>query len=200
MNLTPREKDKLLIAMAAIILVQLRLLGATSYIFTGVTRLPMTAGWDHLIPEWFARLSKRHQVPTNSILVSSGIVAALLVLGSAGVKTAEAFQVLSQASQELYALSYLAMFAIPLVGAAALRKRLPAWVSWTSAAGFGFTCFSFALTAYPFVDVVDARAYAAKILGTTLLANIVGLAFYFSRRTRAVGPAHSTLESSRGQL
>ena len=169
------------IAIAAILLVQLRLLGATSYIFTGVTRLPMTAGWDHLIPEWFARLSKRNQVPVNSILVSAAIVAALLTLGSAGVKTAEAFQVLSQASQELYALAYLSMFAIPLVGAATLRARLPAWVSWTSAAGFAFTCFSFLLTAYPFVDVVDARAYAAKILGTTLLANVVGLAFYWTR-------------------
>jgi len=70
------------VAMAAIVLVQLRLLGATSYIFTGVTRLPMTAGWDHLIPEWFARLSRRNHVPVNSIFVSAGIVAALLVLGS----------------------------------------------------------------------------------------------------------------------
>jgi amino acid transporter len=173
------------VAMAAIVLVQLRLLGATSYIFTGVTRLPMTAGWDHLIPAWFARLSKRNQVPTNSILVSAGIVAALLVLGSTGVKTAEAFQVLTQASIELYALSYLAMFAIPLVGAATLRSRFPAWVSWTSIAGFAFTCFAFLLTAYPFVEVVNAKAYAAKILGTTLLANIVGLTFYLIRRKPA---------------
>jgi len=167
-----------LLAMAAIILVQMRLIGAASYIFTGVTRLPMTAGWDHLIPEWFARLSKRNHVPVNSVLVSAGIVAAFLLLATAGVKAAEAFQVLTQASQELYALSYLAMFAIPIVGVKSLRDRLPSWVAWTTGVGFAFTVFSFVMTAFPFVDVVDARAYSAKILGTTLLANIIGVAFY----------------------
>jgi hypothetical protein len=35
-----------LLATLAIVFVQVRLLGATSLIFTGVTRLPMTAGWD----------------------------------------------------------------------------------------------------------------------------------------------------------
>lgn len=171
-----------LLAMAAIILVQLRLIGAASYIFTGITRLPMTAGWDHLIPAWFARLSKRNHVPVNSILVSAGIVALLLALSSAGVKTAEAFQVLSQSAQEFYALAYLSMFAIPILGSKALRQRLPAWVAWTTGVGFLFTVFSFVMTAFPFVDVVDARAYAAKILGTTLLANALGLAFYWGRR------------------
>jgi amino acid transporter len=170
------------VAMAAIILVQLRLLGATSYCFTGVTRLPMTAGWDHLIPEWFARLSKRDRVPVNSIVVSALVVFALLVLGSVGVKAAEAFQVLLQASTELYALAYLAMFAIPIVGTKLLRRSLPAWVAWTSAIGFAFTVFAFVMTAFPYVDVVNVRAYAAKILGTTLLANIVGLSFYLTRR------------------
>jgi amino acid transporter len=172
------------LASAAILMVQMRLLGATSYAFTGLTRLPMTAGWDHLIPEWFARLSKRNQVPVNSTLLSAGIIAALLVLGSAGVKAAEAFQVLLQASSELYALAYLAMFAVPIAGAKMLRKRLPAWVAWTSGVGFAFTAFAFLLTAYPFVEVVDARAYAAKILGTTILANVVGYAFYRVRKGR----------------
>jgi amino acid transporter len=174
-----------LLATAAILLVQMRLLGATSYLFTGVTRLPMTAGWDHLIPSWFARLSKRNQTPTNSILSSSGIIAVVIILGSIGVKAAEAFQVLTNASTELYALAYLAMFAIPLIGAKALRKRLPTWVAVTSAVGFAFTVFSFILEAYPFVEVVDARAYAAKILGTTLLTNIIGLIFYYSRKKKS---------------
>jgi amino acid transporter len=138
----------------------------------------MTAGWDHLIPEWFARLSKGKRVPVNSILVSTAIVGALLVLGNLGVKAIEAFQVLMQASSELYALAYLAMFAIPIVGAKVLRRRLPRWVAWTTGVGFAFTLFAFVLTAYPFVEVVDKRVYAAKILGTTALANLVGYVFY----------------------
>ncbi len=39
-----------LFAMTAILLVQVRLIAAASFIFTGVTRLPLVAGWDHLIP------------------------------------------------------------------------------------------------------------------------------------------------------
>ena len=166
------------LASLAILLVQLRLLGAASMIFTGATRLPMAAGWDHLVPEWFARLSGRQRVPANSIAFCAAIVAALLVFGSAGVKAAEAFQVLSNVSTELYALSYLAMFAIPILGARLLRQRLPRWVAWTSGVGIAFTLFAFVMMAYPFVDVVDARAYAAKIVGTTVLVNSLGIAFY----------------------
>ena len=169
------------VATFAILLLQVRILGAASLILTGVTRLPMTAGWDHLIPRWFARLHPRYRTPTNSILVSSLIVATLLVLASLGVKAAEAFQVLNNASSALYSLAYVAMFTIPLLGAASLRGRLPWWVAWTSAAGLLATVFSLFLTAYPFVDVVDARAYAAKIVGTTVFANLLGYGFYVAR-------------------
>jgi hypothetical protein len=40
------------------------------------------------------------------------------------------------------------------------------------------TLFAAFVSAYPFVAVVSPAAYAAKILGTTLLANVVGYAFY----------------------
>ncbi len=41
-----------LIGKAAIVLLQIRILGAASVLYTGARRLPMTAGWDHLIPAW----------------------------------------------------------------------------------------------------------------------------------------------------
>lgn len=92
---------------------------------------------------------------------------------------------LTNASITHYEVAYLAMFAIPLVGARALRTRLPGWLRWTSIAGFAATLFSFLVSAYPFVDVVNPRAYAAKILGTTLLSNVIGYTFYRIRRTPA---------------
>jgi amino acid transporter len=171
-----------LLAATAIFLLQIRLLGAVSFIFTGVARLPMAAGWDHLIPAWFSRLHPRFRTPVNSILVATGLVAALLVFGSLGVKAAEAFQVLNNASSELYSLAYLAMFAIPLIGTRALRERFPAWVLLTSIAGILATGFCLILTAYPFIDVVNPVAYAAKILGTTAAANLLGYAFYRLRQ------------------
>src|ERR1700721_1358852 len=85
------------LARLVILLLQVRILGAASFIFTGVPRLPMVAGWDHLIPHWFSRLRPRYRTPTNSILVAIILVAALLVLASAGVRAAEAFAVLNNA-------------------------------------------------------------------------------------------------------
>jgi glutamate:GABA antiporter len=173
-----------LFAMTAILLVQLRLIAAASFIFTGVTRLPLVAGWDHLIPAWFTQLHPRRSTPTNAIAFTCVLVLLLLILANIGVHAQEAFQVLTNASITHYELSYMAMFAIPLVGTLTLRTRLPRWLRWTSIMGLCATLFSFLISAYPFVDVVNPRTYAAKILGTTLLSNIVGYAFYRIRNRR----------------
>ena len=165
-------------AIVAILLLQLRLLGATSYIFTGVTRLPMAAGWNHLVPEWFTRLHPQRRTPTNSIACTAALVFVLILLASTGVHAQEAYQLLTNASLTHYELAYLAMFAVPLVGAATLRRKLPTWLKWTSAAGFASTLFSLAISAYPFVRVVSARTYAAKILGTVVVSNLIAVGFY----------------------
>jgi len=171
-----------LVARIVILLLQIRILGAASFIFTGVARLPMAAGWDHLIPEWFSRLHPRYRTPTNSILIASLIIAALIVLGSAGVHASEAFNVLNNASTEFYALAYLAMFAIPIIGVKLLRDRIPLWVACLCAVGFLSIVATFALNAYPFDDTTPPLTFAAKILGATLLINLVGYLFYLLRR------------------
>jgi amino acid transporter len=172
-----------LFAMAAILLVQMRLLAAASLLFTGVTRLPMAVGWDNLVPAWFTRLHPRWRTPANSILCTSVLIFLLLVLGSVGVHAQEAYQLLSNASLAHYELAYLAMFAIPLAGVSTLRWSMPWWLKCTSLVGFCATFFSLLISAYPFVDVVNPRVYAAKILGTTALSNFIGLVFY-KLRTR----------------
>ena len=173
-----------LLGKAAILLLQIRILGAASFLFTGATRLPMTAGWDHLIPAWFTRLHPRYRTPTNSIYVTSAVIAALLVLGSAGVHVAEAFGVLNDASSEFYALAYLAMFLIPICGAIAVRERLPRWVSAACICGVVSILFVLVLNAYPFVDVKSPGNFATKILGTVTLVNACGYGFYRVRRQR----------------
>lgn len=176
-----------LVAKFAIALMQIRILGAASFLFAGAVRLPMTAGWDHLVPEWFARLHARHGTPANSIYFTGAVVAFLLVLGSAGVRAAEAFGVLNDASSEFYALAYLAMFLIPICGARALRARLPGWVAWACGAGVASILFVLVLNAYPFVDVASPGLFAVKILGTVGLVNAAGYGFYRARRVVAAG-------------
>ncbi|MBE7157799.1 MAG: APC family permease [Rhodospirillales bacterium] len=167
-----------IISKIAILLLQIRILGAASFIFTGVVRLPMAAGWDHLVPTWFGRLHPRFRTPVNSILVSTLVIGGLLVLGSAGVHAAEAFNVLNDTASEFYALAYLAMFLIPLTGAPALRVRLPRWVAWACALGVLTIIFCLLFNAYPFVNVASPGWFASKILGTTAIMNGVGYLFY----------------------
>jgi len=170
-------------ARLIIFLLQIRILGAASFIFTGVTRLPMAAGWDHLIPGWFSRLHPRYRTPSNSVLVSSLFIAALIVLGSAGARAVQAFNLLNNSSTEFYALAYLAMFAIPIAGAKLLRKRIPLWATALCVVGFLATLFTFCLNAYPFDNVSAPLPFAAKVLGVTLLVNLIGYAFYKLRNT-----------------
>jgi glutamate:GABA antiporter len=170
------------LAATAILLVQMRLLAAASFLFTGVTRLPMAVGWDRLVPEWFTRLHPRWQTPSNSIVSTAVLMFSVLVLCNLGVHAQEAYQLLSNASLAHYELAYLAMFAIPLAGAVALRRAMPWWLKWTSLVGFCGTLFSLLISAYPFVDVVSPRTYAVKILGTTAVSNLAGLTFYKLRR------------------
>lgn len=169
------------LAQFVILLLQIRILGACSYLFTGVTRLPMTAGWDHLAPAWFTRLHPRFRTPSNSIYFTTAAVAAMLVLGSFGVRAAEAFDVLNNASSEFYTLAYIAMFSIAFLGARNLRKHLPVWVVAWCVLGALTSLVIVVLNAYPFVNVASPIGFAAKILGTTALANLVGYLFYRSR-------------------
>ena len=176
----------------AILLLQIRILGAASFLFTGATRLPMAAGWDHLIPAWFNELHPVYKTPVNSIYVTSAIIIAMLVLGSAGVRATEAFGVLNDSSNEFYALAYLAMFLIPVCGDRRVRSRLPLRVGIICAIGVLTILFILALNAYPFMSAVQPGQFAAKIIGTTLLVNAVGWIFYRSRRRTASGRVWSS--------
>jgi glutamate:GABA antiporter len=80
----------------------------SSLLFTGLTRLPMTAGWDHLLPHWFTRLHPRRSTPVNSILFSGILIMAFILLSMLGVREQEANQTLTNASDVHHAIAYAA--------------------------------------------------------------------------------------------
>ncbi|HLY17040.1 MAG TPA: APC family permease [Bryobacteraceae bacterium] len=172
-------------APLAIGLLVARAIAAASLIFTGLTRLPMTAGWDHLAPEWFTRLDARRGTPVNSILFVTALVMVLILLSMLGVREQEASQLLGNASIAHYALAYVGLFALPLVGRAALRAELPAWVKVASLAGLGSSLVSLAIAVYPIVDVTSQIEYAAKICAVVVVANAVGVLLYRAGSQRA---------------
>jgi amino acid transporter len=176
------------VAQFAIFLVMTRAIASSSLIFTGLTRLPMTAGWDHLVPGWFARLDPRRRTPVNSILFVAVLVMAMILLSMLGVREQEASQVLSMAGITHYGIAYAALFLLPLIGSRALRHRLPAWVKVAAAAGLLSSVISVGIAVYPIVDVVSQGEYAAKICGVVAVSNMTGVLIYrLGQRRSAAG-------------
>lgn len=173
------------VAPIAISLLMMRALASASLIFTGLTRLPMTAGWDDLVPRWFARLHPRRKTPVNSILFVAILVMALIFLSMLGVHEQEASQLLAGASIALYGIAYVALFALPLVGSRALRSALPAWVKVAALLGLISSAVSLVFTIYPIVDVTSRSEYALKIGAVVVLSNLIGVAIYRAGQKRA---------------
>ena len=171
-------------APVAIFLLLMRAVASASLIFTGLTRLPMTAGWDNLVPGWFARLHPRRQTPVNSILFVTALVMALILLSMMGVREQEASQLLTAASIALYAIAYVALFALPLLGSRTLRDALPAWVKVAALAGLISSVVSLVIAVYPIVDVTSRGEYAAKICAVVVLSNIAGVLIYRAGQKR----------------
>jgi amino acid transporter len=171
-----------IVPIALALLIVLRVAQA-SVNFTGLTRLPMVAGWDHLMPRWFTKLHPRFKTPVNSILFVGIVTLAMGSLSLIGVGQQESFQLLFNAGGIFYALTYLVMFAIPLFGLR-LLKPPPWWLRVAAASGFLMTLLYVALSIFPIIDVKSNFSFTIKIAGVILAANIVGAGIFVAARAR----------------
>jgi amino acid transporter len=171
------------IATATILVMLAIRVAQASVLFAGNTRLPMVAGWDGLLPAWFTRLHPRYQTPVNSIVFVGIVTLAFALIGSIGVGKQEAFQLLWNASGIFYALTYLVMFAIPLVGRPAVRGSARLRV--LALSGFLMTLLFVVLAVMPIVDVVSQLQFALKISSVIVLTNIAGWALFRRAVARA---------------
>ena len=161
-----------------------------SAMLAGTTRLPMVAGWDGLLPAWFTRLSPRSRVPVNSIMFVSGITLALSLWGLAGVGHQEAYQVFTTAALVSWAITYLVMFAIPVIGRGPGLPRPPTWLRAASVSGFGMTLLFIVLSVFPIVQVESEAGFGVKVAGLVAGANVVGAGIYLvGKRRRALAAA-----------
>ena len=166
------------IASIAILGIAVRTIALMSIYFAGNTRLPMVAGWDRLLPAWFSRLHPKYKTPINSILFVGLVTLVLGLLSLTGVRAQEAFQLLDNAGGVFYALTYLALFAIPLFGMKALGVKAPLWLKIACASGFIVTLVYIRFAIVPITDVESPISFALKIVTTVLLANVVGVTIY----------------------
>jgi glutamate:GABA antiporter len=167
-------------------LIILTLVGQAVLSFNSSARLPLVAGWDHLLPAWFTRLHPRHKTPVGSIAFIGAAVLALSMATSLGAGNQEAFQLLQNAAGIAYGLAYLVMFAIPLAAPgeqASFRK--PSWTLRAAAAsGFAMTLLYVILSVFPIIDVPNRLLFTVKIGGVVIALNLGGALFFWRAQLR----------------
>jgi amino acid transporter len=158
-----------------------------SVYFSASARLPMVAGWDHLLPEWFTRLHARYKTPVNSILVLGAVTLAGSVVALIGVGPQEAYELLLTWAFTFYAIAYLALFAIPFLSPKERGLRPALWLRIAAVSGFLMTLLYVVLSIFPIIDVESSWKYSLKIAIVVLGANGLGWAIYRTGARRQLG-------------
>jgi amino acid transporter len=168
-------------------LIVLTLVGQAVLSFNYSARLPLVAGWDHLLPAWCTRLHPKYKTPVGSIAMIGAVTLVIAFLTSLDTGNQEAYQLLQNASGIAYGLAYLAMFAIPLIA----RGEKPSWMLRAMAvSGFAMTLLYVVLSVFPIIDVPNRALFAIKISGAVIGLNLAGALFYWRadmRRKRVLG-------------
>lgn len=176
-----------IVGPVVILLLVGRQLGACTLAVAGSTRLPMVAGWDHLLPQWFSKLHPKYKTPVNSILFVAVMILLAGLASLAGVGQQEAFQILDNASGIFYSLTYLVMFALPLIGLRKGGHAPPLWLRGAAVSGFAMTLLYSVLSIIPIIEVNSRLSFAAKVGGVIVGANMIGACLYWSQRGKVTG-------------
>jgi len=173
----------ILLGRTAIFALALSVVAQYSVVIAETSRLPLVAGWDRLVPQWFTRLHPRFKTPTRSLYF---ITFCALVMGLASLYGAgheEALQLINSGSNASYGIYYAMFFAVPL--AAAVRhklKDLPRpgfWLMLASASGVFITLLGVVFALRPIIHVENPWGFGMKVAMVTLIINIVGALLYW---------------------
>jgi amino acid transporter len=150
------------------------------------SRLPLVAGWDGILPEWFTRLHPRWKTPTRSIAVMVAVALAAGLLATSGAGKQEAFQLLQTSGNLSYGLYFGLMLAIPLVAGKRFAKRPGLWCRIGAVCALVITLGAMGLNLVPIVEVKSVWLFAAEVLGTFVILNALGgLVYWSGTRTKS---------------
>ncbi len=182
-----------MLVTVVILLLLTNYLSSYTLYFSLNTRLPMVAGWDHLLPRWFTVLHPKYRTPVNSTFFMGGValVASTAVLIGAG--TQESFALLQTWSWTFYGLVYTAMFAIPLFSAKKKGLRPAWWMRLAALSGLVVTVMFVLLSIFPIVNVASRVGYSLKVAVVIVAANLVGWMMYGIGRRRASSEVAASL-------
>jgi amino acid transporter len=166
------------IVSVAILLLLLNYLCSYTLYFSANTRLPMAAGWDHLLPRWFSTLHPRYRTPVNSIFFMGAVALATSIAVLIGSGNQESFILLQTWAWTFYGLAYLVKFAIPLVSAKEKGLRPRPWLQLGAATGFFVTLLFVLLSVQPVIPVASKTVYLLKVVVVVVGVNFLGWTIY----------------------
>lgn len=171
------------LARATIVALTLAIIAQNALFIAETSRLPMVAGWDHLMPAWFTRLHPRFRTPTRSLAVISIVGALFSILASSSAGAGEAFQLLVTSGFICYGVNYLLMFAVPLLLGTRFSHqrdlRAPGWVRVACVCGGAVTLLSMVFNLVPIVPVSDPQGFALKVAFSAVAINLIGAVLFW---------------------
>lgn len=166
---------------ALVLLLFLRDFAQASQVFAANSRLPMVVGWDRLLPDWLGKVDGRG-VPVSSILMVGVLTLASALGASVGAGRQEAYQLILAAAGVFFAFTYLALFALPLLGRRARQPGAASLGLKAAAASGGLMTLAFlAFSLFPFSDVPYPLLYGLRVLAVVAVGEGAGLALYYWR-------------------
>jgi len=178
----------LMLGRFAILALAVACIAQYAVVVAEISRLPMVAGWDGLLPAVFTKLHPKWKTPVWSIATMVGLafVAAIVAI-YLGNSNQVAFQLIVSTSNLCGGVYYVLFFAVPLVVGNRFGKKPSLGVKLCGLSCGMITLFAMGFMMQPIVPVKSAWLFAAEVLGSGLLANALGLLVYWngSKKQRA---------------
>jgi amino acid transporter len=149
-----------------------------------VSRLPMAAGWDGLLPAWWGHLHPKFKTPFKAITVVTASVMLMGVLNLLGTGNEEAVQVLLAAAFGSYCIVYMLLFGQVVFGFRSHVWRPGIGIRLGALAALIVVVASFALQLVPLGEVANPGRFAMKVAGTICVANAFGVYIYWNAKRR----------------
>jgi len=185
------------IGVIAAILVTVGNAGGVGTTVAGVARIPFVVGIDRYMPAAFGRIHPRWRTPYVAMLVQAVLSGIILVAFQWRESTAGAYQILIDATVILNFIPYLYMFsAVIRLAYRSDRGQNPqallipggkagAWIAGLLAGGV--TLLSIIVAMIPPSNIENKGLFEFKLVGSTVLAVIIGLTMYWrGARQKAV--------------
>jgi glutamate:GABA antiporter len=173
------------LASIVILMLLMNYLSSYTLFFSANARLPLVAGWDHLLPSWFTPLHPKYRTPVNSILFMGGVALAASVAVLIGAGNQESFTLLQTWAWTFYGLAYLVKFAIPLISNKDKGLRPGLWLQFAAASGFLVTLLFVVLSVLPVIPVASLWKYSLKVILVVLGADLLGWMIYRAGRRKS---------------